>query len=79
MDDLIDDQYDVFKSILDKYTPAEAVKKLSLLAPEDIIKRILERYDADMVRIKELQGPRAVVIDNYETWYAGLHPDHKLD
>ncbi|MFF0496078.1 hypothetical protein ACFYU5_06715 [Nocardia aobensis] len=50
-----------------------------MLAPEDIIKRILEPYDADMVRIKELQEPRAVVIDNYETWYAGPHPDHKLD
>ncbi|NKY52037.1 Z1 domain-containing protein [Nocardia vermiculata] len=78
MDDLIEDQYDVFKSILDKYTPAEAVKKLKLLASEDVIKRILERYEADMIRIKELQEPQAVVIDNYETWYAGPHPDDRL-
>lgn len=78
VEDLIEDQYDVFKSILDKYTPAEAVKKLALLAPEDVIKRILERYEADMIRIKELQEPQAVVIDNYETWYAGPHPDDRL-
>ncbi|OBA67077.1 hypothetical protein A5780_11570 [Nocardia sp. 852002-20019_SCH5090214] len=78
MDDLIDDQYDVFRSILDKYAPVEAVTKLSLLGPEDVIKRILKRYEADTVRIHELQEPRAVVIDNYETRFAGLHPDDKL-
>lgn len=78
MSDLIDGQYDVFKSFLDKDTPVEAIKKLRLFASEDVIKRIMERYDEDMVRIKEMREPHSVVIDNYETWYAGPHPDDKL-
>lgn len=78
MSDLIDGQYDVFKSFLDKDTPAEAIKKLRLFASEDVIKRIMDRYDQDMVRIKEMREPHTVVIDNYETWYAGPHPDDRL-
>ncbi|MEV0060058.1 Z1 domain-containing protein [Nocardia sp. NPDC050718] len=78
MSDLIDGQYDVFKSFLDKDTPAEAIKKLRLFASEDVIKRIMDRYDQDMVRIKEMREPHSVVIDNYETWYAGPHPDDRL-
>ncbi|MFD3591469.1 Z1 domain-containing protein [Nocardia sp. NPDC058640] len=78
MSDLIDGQYDVFKSFLDKDTPVEAIKKLRLFASEDVIKRIMDRYDEDMVRIKEMREPHSVVIDNYETWYAGPHPDDKL-
>ncbi|MBW0272947.1 endonuclease [Nocardia sp. MH4] len=78
MSDLIDGQYDVFKTFLDKDTPAEAIKKLRLFASEDVIKRIMDRYDQDMVRIKEMREPHSVVIDNYETWYAGPHPDDRL-
>lgn len=78
MSDLIDGQYEVFKSFLDKDTPVEAIKKLRLFAAEDVIKRIMERYDQDMVRIKEMREPHSVVIDNYETWYAGPHADDRL-
>ncbi|MBF6081148.1 Z1 domain-containing protein [Nocardia cyriacigeorgica] len=78
MSDLIDEQYDVFKSFLDKDTPAEAVKKLALFAPPEVIQRIQERYSQDMIWIRDMQEPRSVVIDNYETWYAGPHPDDRL-
>lgn len=79
MTDLIDGQYEVYKALLDTYSPAEAIKKLRQFGPsEDIIKRIMERYDEDMVRIKEMREPHSVVIDNYETWYAGPHPGDKL-
>ncbi|UGT56945.1 Z1 domain-containing protein [Nocardia asteroides] len=79
MTDVIDGQYDLYKALLDKYSPAEAIKQLRLFAPsEDIIKRIMERYDEDMVRIKEMREPHSVVIDNYETWYPGPHPGDKL-
>ncbi|WKG07973.1 Z1 domain-containing protein [Nocardia sp. PE-7] len=79
MTDLIDGQYEVYKALLDTYSPAEAIKKLRQFGPsEDIIKRIMERYDADMIRIKEMREPHSVVIDNYETWYAGPHPGDKL-
>ncbi len=79
MTDLIDGQYEVYKALLDTYSPVEAIKKLRQFGPsEDIIKRIMERYDADMIRIKEMREPHSVVIDNYETWYAGPHPGDKL-
>ncbi|WP_245671457.1 Z1 domain-containing protein [Nocardia amamiensis] len=82
MSDVIDEHdelFDVFRVLLDTYTPAEAVKKLRLFSPPDeVIKRIVDRHEREVVRIKEMREPPSVVIDNYETWYAGPHPDDKL-
>ncbi|MFE7745013.1 Z1 domain-containing protein [Nocardia sp. NPDC057455] len=82
MSDVIDEQdelFDLFRLLLDTYTPAEAIKKLRLgYMPDDVIKRIVDRHEREVVRIKEMREPHSVVIDNYETWYAGPHPDDKL-
>ncbi|MGV9975516.1 Z1 domain-containing protein [Nocardia beijingensis] len=82
MSDVIDEQdelFDVFRLLLDTYTPAEAIKKLRLFStPDEVIKRIVDRHEQEVVRIKEMREPPSVVIDNYETWYAGPHPDDKL-
>ncbi|WP_327120142.1 Z1 domain-containing protein [Nocardia sp. NBC_01730] len=82
MSNLIDEHdelFDLFRLLLDTYTPAEAIKKLRLgYMPDDVIKRIVDRHEREVVRIKEMREPHAVVIDNYETWYTGPHPDDKL-
>ncbi|WP_236566585.1 Z1 domain-containing protein [Nocardia sp. CY41] len=82
MSDVIDEQdelFDVFRLLLDTYTPAEAIKKLRLFStPDAVIKRIVDRHEREVVRIAEMREPPSVVIDNYETWYAGPHPDDKL-
>ncbi|MFI7666554.1 Z1 domain-containing protein [Nocardia sp. NPDC049526] len=74
-----DELFDVFRLLLDTYTPAEAIKKLRLFSmPDDVIKRIVDRHEREVVRIKEMREPHSVVVDNYETWYTGPHPDDKL-
>ncbi|WP_280435972.1 Z1 domain-containing protein [Nocardia carnea] len=77
-DDQFEDQYEAFKSYLNQDTPVAAIRKLALFAPPDLINRIQERYERDMVRITQMQEPRAVVIDNYETWYTGPHSEDRL-
>ncbi|MGW6334226.1 Z1 domain-containing protein [Nocardia rhamnosiphila] len=78
IDDQFEDQYEAFQSYLNQDTPADAIKKLRLFAPPEVIRRIQDRYDGDMIRIKEMQEPRSVVIDNYETWYTGPHSEDRL-
>ncbi|GGK97054.1 Z1 domain-containing protein [Nocardia jinanensis] len=78
IDHQFEDQYEAFKSYLNQDTPAEAIKKLKLFAPAEIIRRIQDRYDRDMIQIKDMQEPRSVVIDNYETWYTGPHSEDRL-
>ncbi|WP_280459708.1 Z1 domain-containing protein [Nocardia carnea] len=78
LDDQFEDQYEAFRSYLNQDTPADAIKKLSLFAPPDVIRRIQERYERDMIRVNEMQEPRSVVIDNYESWYTGPHSEDRL-
>ncbi|WP_040797532.1 Z1 domain-containing protein [Nocardia higoensis] len=78
MTDLVDVEYDVFTTLLDVLSPVEAAKKLSRMVDDDLMAAILERYERDMDRIREMREPQTVVFDNYETWYAGPRPDDKL-
>ncbi|WP_194834630.1 Z1 domain-containing protein [Nocardia sp. XZ_19_369] len=78
MADQIDDQYEVFKMLLDSTTPADAVKQLSILGVgEATIQQIVERHEQQMIRIREMDEPRSVVMDNRDTWYAGPRPGDK--
>ncbi|MDJ1137342.1 Z1 domain-containing protein [Streptomyces iconiensis] len=72
----LDDQYEVFRSLLDTATPADAVKKLQILRlPDDTIEALRERHEQRMLEIKELEEPRSVVRGNRDTWYTGPRED----
>lgn len=78
IDDQFEDQYEAFKTYLNQDTPAAAIKKLSLFAPPDLIRRIQQRYEQEMLQVSAMQEPRAVVVDNYETWYTGPQSEDRL-
>ena len=82
MEDLVSDEieqmYEVFRDLLDSGTPEEAVKKLEVLRiDQDTIQRIIEMHEQHTIRIKELEEPRSVVLDNRDTWYTGPRPKDK--
>ncbi len=73
MSDEIEQMYEVFRDLLDSGTPEEAVKKLEVLRiDQDTIQRIIEMHEQHTIRIKELEEPRSVVLDNRDTWYTVL-------
>ncbi|MEU3014267.1 hypothetical protein [Nocardia asteroides] len=50
MSDLIDDQYLVFKSVMDEYVPAEVIKQLGPMpVPSVVVRQIMARYEQDCV------------------------------
>jgi hypothetical protein len=72
MSDDLDDQYDVFLDLLESRTPEKAVKGLQVLGMEDrVIQQIIERHERQVIQIREMEEPRAVVLDNRYTWYTG--------
>lgn len=72
VDDVNDMLYDTFKDLLDKHTPAEAVKRIEMFgAAPETLQWIRERHESDCLRIKELEEPRSAVIGNRDTWYTG--------
>lgn len=72
MTDDFDSTYDTFKAFLDLFTPSEAVKRLEQMqVPAEIIAKIRERHEQQMIKIKELEEPHAVIRDNRDTWYTG--------
>ncbi|MFI9777163.1 Z1 domain-containing protein [Streptomyces sp. NPDC051956] len=75
MSDEIDDMYDTFSEMLDKWPPAETVKRLEQfgIAPEKI-ELIRERHEQKLARIRELEEPQTVVRGNRDTWYTGPRP-----
>ncbi|WP_030686893.1 Z1 domain-containing protein [Streptomyces sp. NRRL B-1347] len=78
MADEFDGMYETFKAILDKFSPAESVKRLEQFGiGPDIIEQIRERHVRQTIRIKELEEPRAVVLGNRDTWYTGPQPKDK--
>ncbi|MFD9906754.1 Z1 domain-containing protein [Streptomyces sp. NPDC059063] len=78
MTDEFDGMYDTFKAILDKFPPAESVKRLEQFGiSPDIIEQIRERHVQQTIRIKELEEPHAVVLGNRDTWYTGPQPKDK--
>lgn len=75
MSDEIDDMYDTFSEMLDKWPPAETVKRLEQfgISPEKI-ELIRERHEQKLARIRELEEPQTVVRGNRDTWYTGPRP-----
>ncbi|MFE5173425.1 Z1 domain-containing protein [Streptomyces sp. NPDC056634] len=75
MFDEIDDMYDTFSEMLDKWPPAETVKRLEQfgISPEKI-ELIRERHEQKLARIRELEEPQTVVRGNRDTWYTGPRP-----
>ena len=74
----IDDLYETFRDMLEIYTPAEATKRIRLFgADETKVAAVVERHEAAMVRIREMEIPRTVVRDNRDTWYTGPQPHDK--
>ncbi|MFI7596623.1 Z1 domain-containing protein [Actinoplanes sp. NPDC049681] len=68
----LDDQYEAFQSIADRATPDKAVQQLRLLrVPEDIIKKIRERHEAEVIKIREMREPNVVYSSGRLTWYTG--------
>ncbi|MEU1015964.1 Z1 domain-containing protein [Streptomyces sp. NPDC005898] len=68
----LDQMYDVFRSLLETSTPAEAVKQLEILGvDEGRIQRIREFHEQQLLAIKEMEEPRVAVYGNRETWYTG--------
>ena len=64
--------YETFKALLDTFPPSEAVKRLELFGiSPDIVEQIREHHEQQMIRIKELEEPHAVVLGNRDTWYTG--------
>ncbi|WP_019930105.1 Z1 domain-containing protein [Nocardia sp. BMG111209] len=78
MVDPVDDQYDVFRMLLDATTPDDAVKRLAILGVDrQTIEKIRERHERDLIQIREMEEPRSVVLDNRYTWYTGPRPDDR--
>jgi hypothetical protein len=72
MTDNFDEMYETFKALLDTFPPSEAVKRLELFGiSPDIVEQIREHHEQQMIRIKELEEPHAVVLGNRDTWYTG--------
>lgn len=71
-DDEFEDQYDTFQTLLQRFTPVEAVKKLHNLGiASATVQRIRERHEQETLRIRELEEPHTVVLGNRDTWYTG--------
>ncbi|WP_326578321.1 Z1 domain-containing protein [Actinacidiphila glaucinigra] len=72
MTDDLDGMYDTFKALLDAFSPSEAVKRLEQLGiSADIVERIREQHERQVIRVRELEEPHAVVLDGRDTWYTG--------
>lgn len=72
MNSELDGQYEVFRDLLDRSTPTDAVKKLQILGlPNSSIQQLREYHEQRMLVIKELEEPRTVVHGNRDTWYTG--------
>ncbi|MFJ8812861.1 Z1 domain-containing protein [Amycolatopsis thermoflava] len=78
MNDELDDIYETFRTLLDGFTPVEAVKRLETMrVPSHIIQQIRERHEQQTIQIRELEEPRSVVLGNRDTWYTGPSPRDK--
>lgn len=76
--DKFDQQYVTFLNLVDSGTPEDAIKQMQLVgAPDDLLQRIMERHESEMIRIKEREEPRSVVLNNRFTWYAGSRPQDR--
>ncbi|MET9498859.1 Z1 domain-containing protein [Streptomyces sp. NPDC006552] len=75
MADEFDDMYDTFSMLLDKCPPAETVKRLEQFGIDaSTIRRIQDRHEQQITRIRELEEPQTVIRGNRDTWYTGPRP-----
>lgn len=78
MNDEFDDMYETFRTLLDGFTPAEAVKRLEIMrVPAEVVQQIRERHEQQTIQIRELEEPHSVVLGNRDTWYTGPSPRDK--
>ncbi|WP_326668015.1 Z1 domain-containing protein [Streptomyces canus] len=79
MADEFDSMYETFRALLDAFPPAESVKRLEQFGiSPDIVQQIRERHEEQTMRIRELEGPHAVVLGNRDTWYTGPQAKDKF-
>jgi hypothetical protein len=70
--DEFESQYSVFQQMAQQNTPAMARSMLEVMnVNQEVIQRILDRYERETIKIKELDEPRSVVLNNRFTWYTG--------
>lgn len=72
-----DDLYEIFEALLDRFTPENAIKRLSALASPEDVQGIRDRHERTLIRIREMEEPRALFLDNRITWYTGPQPGDK--
>ncbi|MEU3766916.1 Z1 domain-containing protein [Amycolatopsis keratiniphila] len=78
MTNTFEQQYAVFLNLVDSGTPEEAIKQMQLVgATEELLQQIISRHENEMIRIKEREEPRSVVLGNRFTWYTGPRPKDK--
>jgi hypothetical protein len=71
-------QYQVYQTLVQQNTPSAAHDMLiRLQIRPDVIQRILDRYDQDTIRVRELDEPHSVVLNNRFTWYTGPRKDDR--
>ncbi|KFU76961.1 Z1 domain-containing protein [Amycolatopsis lurida] len=78
MTDKFEQQYEAFVSFIEVMTPEEAVKRIRLFErSEEVIQRIVDRFERETISIREREEPRSVVFGNRVTWYTGPSPKDK--
>ncbi|NOL45305.1 Z1 domain-containing protein [Kribbella sandramycini] len=78
MNDDLDAKYEVFLGLLESMTPDGAVKALEVLQLDArVIQEIIERHEQEVIKIREMEEPRTVVVENRATWYTGSRPQDK--
>lgn len=78
MSDEFDMVYETFQALLESFPPAEAVKRMQMMAvPPALVERVREHHEQQTIRVKELEEPQAVVLGNRATWYTGPQPKDK--
>ena len=71
-DSEIQEDYEVFRAIVERFTPAEAARRIRRMGvSEDVVRRIVERHETECIRVRDMDEPHSVYRDNRMTWYTG--------
>lgn len=74
----IEEDYEFFRTIVEKYTPAEAARHMRRLrVPEDVVRAIVDRHEQECIRVREMDEPHSVYRNSRLTWYTGPHADDR--
>ncbi|MFC4067006.1 Z1 domain-containing protein [Actinoplanes subglobosus] len=78
-DEDLDENYETFQAIADRSTPDKAVQRLRRLGvTDDVIERIRERHEAEVIKIREMGEPKVVYKSGRLTWYTGPRYDDRF-